>query len=785
MKSEVQSLDPSKLSRLLFVQDVYKWYAEKLVLENLDLAVTEGTFCSVVGPSGCGNACASRAQCVNGQCKCPQNTTICGNTCVDLNSDANNCGGCRVVCPGGTCSAGYCSKCVVTFDDAGIANVCGLGTPPPAPLPLCTATNVSGNPYSGTLCGGAFIDNCSPGALYTCTGGARGTINNCTLAQTCSTGCLTGVNDTPVTANIGFATPVANDVCFADTAPLTLSTNATTGGNYVTLTATLTQPHGSAFVNFEGATLDVPPLCGNLIPLTIAAGATSVSWVQPTNVVTTPTTVPLNVLISYIEVASGRLRNLVSVSSPLTLNPGGTLPAPPLVSFGVTDLAGTLISTITGGTNAFTSGTLSPATPAPVGGTRVTVTSNPASAFVSDGSFVILPGCTTNSDVGVLTATSGLLSNLPATVSATTGAGATLTQNVIVTPPALQIQSVTLAPGAVIGGGSLTATVTLNRVVLARDASSTVSVRVSEGSPSNVQVATFAGCTGTPACSGSFTVPIGANSASVTISTSAVSAQQFVTVSASAAWSNGSASAQLPINPAGAPPPLSSVTLNPTSVVGGNPSTGTVTLTAAAAAGGAVVTLASTGAVASVPASVTVPAGATSATFTITTPVVMGFAAQSDIIATFGGVGRSATLTVTPSTTACMPTTCAAQGKTCGAISDGCGGTLTCGACTAPQTCGGGGIANVCGLNAAPASAVLTVTATGRAGELISSSPAGLNVNVGTSGSASFTTGTSVTLTVSNGRDAIWSGGCSSGGAKVKSCTVTINAATSVTANVQ
>src|SRR5207247_10566084 len=107
--------------------------------------------------------------------------------------------------------------------------------------------------------------------------------------------------------------------------------------------------------------------------------------------------------------------------------------------------------------------------------------------------------------------------------------------------------------------------------------------------PSNGQVGTLAGCTGTPACSGSLTVPIGANSASVTMSTSAVSAQQFVTVSASAAWSNGSAGAQLPINPAGAPPPLSSVTLNPTSVVGGNPSTGTVNLTAATHAGGAVV----------------------------------------------------------------------------------------------------------------------------------------------------------------------------------------------------
>jgi hypothetical protein len=48
--------------------------------------------------------------------------------------------------------------------------------------------------------------------------------------------------------------------------------------------------------------------------------------------------------------------------------------------------------------------------------------------------------------------------------------------------------------------------------------------------------------------------------------------------------------------------------------------------------------------------------------------------------------------------TACTPTTCAAQGKNCGSISDGCGVTLNCGGgCSAPQTCGGGGVANVCG----------------------------------------------------------------------------------------
>ncbi len=47
--------------------------------------------------------------------------------------------------------------------------------------------------------------------------------------------------------------------------------------------------------------------------------------------------------------------------------------------------------------------------------------------------------------------------------------------------------------------------------------------------------------------------------------------------------------------------------------------------------------------------------------------------------------------------TCCSPTTCAAQGANCGSISDGCGGTVDCGTCTGYDTCGGGGIPNVCG----------------------------------------------------------------------------------------
>lgn len=102
-----------------------------------------------------------------------------------------------------------------------------------------------------------------------------------------------------------------------------------------------------------------------------------------------------------------------------------------------------------------------------------------------------------------------------------------------------------------------------------------------------------------------------------------------------------------------APPPpsapsLSTLTVNPMSVVGGNSSQGTVTLTSGAPAGGAVVTLSSSSpSIASVPASVALAAGATSANFTITTASVTA-SNSATITASFGGTTRTAILTVTP-----------------------------------------------------------------------------------------------------------------------------------------
>ncbi len=241
-------------------------------------------------------------------------------------------------------------------------------------------------------------------------------------------------------------------------------------------------------------------------------------------------------------------------------------------------------------------------------------------------------------------------------------------------------------------------------------------------SSSNTSVATV------PA---SVTVAAGVTSVTFTVSTVSVTTSTPATISG--AFGGATRTATLTVMPPAAPAALSAVSVNPTSVTGGTSSQGTLTLTSAAPAGGFAVSLSSSStAAATVPASVSVAQGATSAIFAIPTSAVTT-STPVTITASAGGVTRTATLTVTPPA----------------------------------QT------------------ATLTVTATGRSGERVTSNPAGINVTVGSSGSASFATGTAITLSAANGRDVIWSGACSSGGNKTKTCTFTLSGNAAVTANVQ
>jgi hypothetical protein len=106
------------------------------------------------------------------------------------------------------------------------------------------------------------------------------------------------------------------------------------------------------------------------------------------------------------------------------------------------------------------------------------------------------------------------------------------------------------------------------------------------------------------------------------------------------------ASGGVPAPAATTAPSLSTVTLNPTNVVGGIAALGTVTLTAAAATGGFNVALSSDDTVAAtVPASVTVPAGARSATFPVST-VRVANTQSALIIGTAGAVTTYGIITV-------------------------------------------------------------------------------------------------------------------------------------------
>jgi len=277
-------------------------------------------------------------------------------------------------------------------------------------------------------------------------------------------------------------------------------------------------------------------------------------------------------------------------------------------------------TSVTGGNSSTGTVTLSGA--APSGGAQVALSSNNGAASVS--SSVIVPAGATSATFTV--STSAVAASTTVTISANYS-GATRSASLTVTPappPPPTLSSVALNPTSVRGGNSSTGTVTLSGAApaggapVALSSSNTTAARV----PSSV------------------TVAAGATSATFTVSTTAVAAVTTVTISAS--YGGVTQTASLSVTP----PPLptvSSLTLNPTSVIGGASSTGTVTLSGPAPAGGAQVALSSNNGAASVPSSVIVPAGATSATFRVNTSLVL-LSTTATISASYNSTSRTATL---------------------------------------------------------------------------------------------------------------------------------------------
>jgi hypothetical protein len=191
--------------------------------------------------------------------------------------------------------------------------------------------------------------------------------------------------------------------------------------------------------------------------------------------------------------------------------------------------------------------------------------------------------------------------------------------------------SLTLNPTSVNGGNPSTGKVTLNGP--APSGGTVVAL-----SSSNTSAATVPP---------SVTVAAGATSAAFQVTTMTSANPTPVTISASSGSLTQTAS--LTVTPQPSPgPTLTSLSFNPTNVVGGSPSSGTVTLSAPAPSGGALVSLSSSNTgVVTVPPNVTIPAGATSAIFTASTSSVTA-STPVTVSGSFAGVTQTASLTVTP-----------------------------------------------------------------------------------------------------------------------------------------
>ncbi|MGB7723127.1 MAG: hypothetical protein WBL65_24730 [Bryobacteraceae bacterium] len=187
---------------------------------------------------------------------------------------------------------------------------------------------------------------------------------------------------------------------------------------------------------------------------------------------------------------------------------------------------------------------------------------------------------------------------------------------------ALAVSALSVTPASVLGGRNVSATVTLTGTAPPGG----VTIGISSDNPNAQPPATVS-------------IPFGASSATVSIPTSVVTANQTCNITAT--LGRTSKTAQFTVIPA------VQLALASSSVVGGNNVGGTVTIADSAPIGGANVNLQSSDSIAKAPSFVDIPSGQNSTSFTITTAAVTA-ARMVTITATYGSLKQSATLTVNP-----------------------------------------------------------------------------------------------------------------------------------------
>ncbi len=278
-------------------------------------------------------------------------------------------------------------------------------------------------------------------------------------------------------------------------------------------------------------------------------------------------------------------------------------------------------SSITGGSSS--RGTVVLTGAAPVGGVSVSLSSNDSSAIVPASVTVAAGSKTATFPVTAASVANPTLVTLTASYK-----GLSKTQQLSIAPAAqVLLSSVSVNPTSVMSGTSASGTVTLSA---AAPAGGTVVSLWTNGSPAFVPE--------------SITIPAGSTIGSFPVTTIYTSSDSQSTITA---FYNGLTKTATLTVTAPVTVSLSSVSVNPTSVMGGTSASGTVTLSAAAPAGGTVVSLWTNGSPAFVPASITIPAGSTIGSFPVTT-IYTSSASQSTITAFYNGLSKTAILTITP-----------------------------------------------------------------------------------------------------------------------------------------
>ena len=238
-------------------------------------------------------------------------------------------------------------------------------------------------------------------------------------------------------------------------------------------------------------------------------------------------------------------------------------------------------------------GTVYISTPAPVGGFPITLSSDSAAATPA-GSVTVAGGATSATfDITTVGVGSSTTANISAAANGVSKSGA-----LTITPAA--IAGIMFSPSSVSGGLDANATIRLTGIAPSGGTQVALSSDNAAANPPAI-----------------VTIPAGTSQLSFSVPTTAVTANQTATISATLSGQTMTKMLSVKI------PHVTALTFDPSSVEGGvvNP-TGTVTIGSPAPAGGFVVSLACASNRVSLPTTVTVPEGSTSVTFTVTTFVV-------------------------------------------------------------------------------------------------------------------------------------------------------------------